>query len=191
MQKILGNHWKSSPKHWLLSLCLRPAADHGPYVAWQTELISEHAGRTETLSHAPVKAWLTSTPGGKLICYNLLVLVSKSLKRGGGDGGWRGQRMNLAGVHPRAHCHGLRALMGWTVPASLPWGVPNAACGTGPHFSPAALHPQADVPATPSPGTRLMPRAGGALRHSPAALVPAGAMGQASSPPWSPDTIHI
>lgn len=82
MQKILGSHWKSSPKDWLLSLCLRAAADHVPYVAWQTQLISEHAARTEILSHRPVKAWPT-TPGCILIYYDLFRLASKSFKTDG------------------------------------------------------------------------------------------------------------
>lgn len=42
---------------------------------------------SETLSHAPVKAWPTNTLGDILICCNLLVPVPKSFKRGGG--GWR------------------------------------------------------------------------------------------------------
>lgn len=116
MQKILGSHWKSSPKDWLLSLCLRPAADHGPYVAWQTQLISEHTARTETLSHAPVKAWPTSTPGGILICCDLLALVSRGFKIDvvmEGERRWREQRMDLAGTHPGTSSHGLGTLLVW------------------------------------------------------------------------------
>lgn len=150
MQKILGSHWKSSPKDWLLSLCLRPAADHGTYVAWQTQLISGHAARTETLSHAPVKAWPTNTPGGILICYNLLVLVSKSFKRGGG--GWRMERAKgeFCWSSPKGTLPWPEGTNGMGCPC-LPWGVPNPACGPGPHFSPADPHPQADIPAWPQP----------------------------------------
>lgn len=36
---------------------------------------------SETLSHAPVKAWPTNTPGGFIICCNLLVPVPKSFTR--------------------------------------------------------------------------------------------------------------
>lgn len=191
MQKILGSHWKSSPKDWLLSLCLRPAADHGPYVAWQTQLISEHADRTETLSHAPVKAWPANTPGGILICYNLLVLVSKSFKRGGGDGGWRERRMNSAGVHPSARCHAQRALTGWAVPASLSRGVPNPASGPGPHGTsqPGPNSVPREVPDALGPGgPRLLPSCpgpcwGDGTRYS--------WQDPALPTPWSPDTICI
>lgn len=133
MQKILGSHWKSSPKDWLLSLRLRPAADHSPYVAWQTQLISEHAARTETLSHAPAKAWPTSTQGGILICCNLLALVSKGFKIDvvvEGERRWREQRMDLAGVHPSTRSQGLGKLLGWIGWKKLfrPfWGVPYPA----------------------------------------------------------------
>lgn len=114
----------------------------------------------ETLSHAPVKAWPTNTPGGILICCNLLVPVPRSFKRGGGDGGWRQWRMNVAGVHPRAHCHGLRALMWWTVPASPSWGVSSPAHGPGPHFSSTGPQPISHPALDPAPGTCLIPGLG-------------------------------
>lgn len=116
MQKILGSHWKSSPKDWLLSLCLRPVADHGPYVAWQTQLISEHAATT--LKHSvmhQLKLGLP-TPRSIVMCCNLLVPVPKSFKR------WGEWRMKTA----KDECS-------WSSPkGTLPWpegtNVMNCSC---------------------------------------------------------------
>lgn len=202
MQKILGSHWKSSPKDWLLSLCLRPAADHGPYVAWQTQLISEHADRTETLSHAPVKAWPTNTPGGILICYNLLVLVSKSFKRVGGWL-WRMERG--------------KDEFSWSSPKrTLPWpegtNRMDCPCPTSPGVSPALLLAQDPISTQLTPTRRLTSRPGlnpvprevpdalgqGCPRLLPSCPGPCWGDGTGSSwqdpalpPPRSPDTICV